>query len=49
MNSAAFYQTSSVRVHLNLLANLCAIGGAVLDDPLQLLVDELDTAHAGLL
>lgn len=36
-------------VHHRLLANLCAKGGAVLDDPLQLLMNELYTAQTGLL
>lgn len=36
-------------VHHHLLANLCAEGGAVLDDPLQLFVNKLNTAKAGLL
>lgn len=34
---------------LHLSADLCAVGGAVLDDPLELLVNELHAAHAGLL
>lgn len=34
---------------LPLSADLCAVGGAVLDDPLELLVNELYAAHAGLL